>query len=246
MARKKRPEHHEEHIDETWLIPYADLLTLLLALFIVLFASSQIDQKKFEQIADAFNAAFTSSGNAAAILDKNQSMVEPTKEQYLEQTESMENRQAHLQETAQLVKLKEEIDKYINENNLSDKLHTALSGDGLMIRIKDSALFDSGSAELIPESRRFGAEIAKMLLGIPQKVVISGHTDNVPISNAKFPSNWELSSLRAINFMKYLLAQEALPPEKFSAIGYGEYRPIAPNNTLEGRSKNQRDRKSVV
>jgi len=240
MAKKKRAEHHAEHIDETWLIPYADLLTLLLALFIVLFASAQVDQKKLAQLAEAFNAAFKSSGSSAAIFDQKPSMIEPTTREALQEIKEQGKKQGELQETAQLGKLKEKLDKYIGENNLTWKLHTVLSQDGLLIRIKDSALFSSGSAELIPESRQLGAEIAKMLTTLSQKITISGHTDNVPIHTSQFPSNWELSSSRAVNFMKYLLAQEALEPERFSAIGYGEYQPIAPNNTEEGRSKNRR------
>lgn len=245
MARKKGTAHHEEHMDEGWLIPYADLLTLLLALFIVLFASSQVDQKKFEQLAQSFNAAFNSSGNSAAILDHNQSLIEPQNQESLQkiteqQFDDLKKRQAHLQETAQLTQLKKELDQYIAENNLSGKLHTILSEDGLLIRIKDSALFPSGSAELIPDSQVYGTKIAKMLKNLSQKVIISGHTDDIPINNSRFPSNWELSSQRAINFMKYLLAQEDLQPERFSAIGYGEYHPIVPNTTSEGRSKNRR------
>ena len=110
-----------------------------------------------------------------------------------------------------------------------------------MIRIKDTALFPSGSAELLPESRRFAQVMAKMLAPLSQRVVISGHTDNVPINTPKYPSNWELSTARAVNFMKYLLAQdENLKPELFSAIGYGEYQPVADNNTPEGRAQNRR------
>lgn len=240
MAKKNRAAHHEEHIDETWLIPYADLLTLLLALFIVLFASSQVDQKKFDQVAESFHAAFSNSGNAAAILDKNNSLLEIKAEQNLEDTQTRKKDKEQTAETAKLMELKKDLDQYINKHSLTKKLHTVLSEDGLLIRIKDSALFPSGSADLIPESRQFGLEIAKMLVNMPQKVIISGHTDNVPISNSQFPSNWELSSIRAINFMKYLLSKQPLSPERFSAIGYGEYRPIALNNTDEGRAQNRR------
>ncbi|MBC8014322.1 MAG: OmpA family protein, partial [Sporomusaceae bacterium] len=109
-----------------------------------------------------------------------------------------------------------------------------------MIRIKDSALFTSGSAELRPDSQRFGAEIATMLSSLSQQIVISGHTDNEPINTREFPSNWELSSKRSINFMKFLLSQGKLRPERFSAVGYGEYRPMVPNDTIEGHSKNRR------
>ena len=110
-----------------------------------------------------------------------------------------------------------------------------------MIRIREKALFPSGSAELVPESQLVGPVVAGLLAAIPENVVISGHTDNVPISTGQFPSNWELSSSRALNFMKFLLASNAtLNPARFSAIGYSEYRPIADNATEEGRTQNRR------
>ena len=110
-----------------------------------------------------------------------------------------------------------------------------------MLRIRDSALFPSGTAELLPESRRIAGEIAKLLLTVPQKVTIAGHTDTVPINTAEFPSNWELSSKRALNFMRFILSQQPqLEPIRFNATGYGEYRPVAPNTTEESRAQNRR------
>ena len=110
-----------------------------------------------------------------------------------------------------------------------------------MIRIKEKALFPSGSADLVAESQRIGPIVAGLLASVPERVLISGHTDTDPISNARFPSNWELSSARAMTFMKYLLSINAnLNPARFSAIGYGEYRPIAPNDTAEGKQTNRR------
>ena len=110
-----------------------------------------------------------------------------------------------------------------------------------MIRIKEKALFPSGSAELVPESQLVGPVVAGLLAAIPENVVISGHTDNVPINTAQYPSNWELSSSRAMNLMKAVLAAEkSLNPARFSAIGYSEYRPIADNKTDAGRQQNRR------
>lgn len=151
------------------------------------------------------------------------------------------NEKAYMQETAQLVELKKTLDKYISENGLQGDLSTALTEDGLLIRIKDAALFPSGGAELRPESRRLGEQIAKLLSPLTQRVTVSGHTDNMPINTREFPSNWELSSRRAVNFMRFLLAQDTgLMPARFSATGYGEFRPLAGNNTTEGRSSNRR------
>ncbi len=240
MSRKKKhhAEHHEEHMDESWLVPYADILTLLLALFIVLFASAQVDQKKFDMIAQSFSAAFSGS---PSVFDNNQAITPEINAPRPDQADLDKSKeQEHLKETIQLLEVKKALDKYIQQNNLVGQLNTALTEDGLMIRIKDTALFPSGSAQLRPESQRFGTEIAKMLMTLQQKVVISGHTDNVPINTREFPSNWELSSMRSINFMKSLLREGDLKPERFSAIGYGEFRPVASNDSEEGHSQNRR------
>jgi len=239
MARKRHhAEHHEEHMDESWLVPYSDILTLLLALFIVLFASAQVDQKKFDQIAQAFNSAFNNGSPWMMEGNKNPIQGQPASPSPNMAGDSKD--QAYLQENVQLLEVKKTLDKYIQESNLTGDLQTVLTEDGLIVRIKDSALYPSGNADLLPESRRFGVAIAKMLVPLQQKVTVSGHTDNVPINTREFPSNWDLSSKRALNFMKFLLAQEKLQPERFSAIGYGEYRPILANETADGRAKNRR------
>jgi len=137
--------------------------------------------------------------------------------------------------------LKEQLDEYIQQNSLEGELSTQLEEEGLMIRIKERALFPSGSAELVPESQRIGPIVAGLLASVPERVLISGHTDTDPINTAQFPSNWELSSVRAMTFMKYLLSiNSSLNPARFSAIGYGEYRPIAMNDTAENKQKNRR------
>ena len=243
MARKKHHEaHHEEHIDETWLVPYADILTLLLALFIVLFAAAQVDQKKFEQIAASLNVAF--SGQAMLDSAPGQPSVtqgQPPTPQGMNASGMNEAKeQAFLKESMDLMETQKKLEQYIKNNNLAGDLQTVMTEDGLMIRIRDSALFPSGSATLLPQSQRFAGEIGKMLAVLNQRISVSGHTDNVPINTRDFPSNWELSSQRAVNFMRYLIADGSLKPERFSAIGYGEYRPIMTNETPEGRSKNRR------
>lgn len=247
MSRNKRGarHHEEEHADETWLVPYSDVLTLLLALFIVLFASSQVDQKKFEQMAAAFAGAFSGASFFENVRTVPQASADqpqpPDKVQSLFSAAGSEKSANFQQETAQLVEAKRKLDKYIEDNNLTGSFGTALTDGGLMVRIKDSALFPSGSAELLPASRAYGATIAAMLATLPQQVIISGHTDNMPINTAEFPTNWDLSSKRALNFMKFLLAQDGkLQPARFSAVGHGEYRPAAVNTTEEGRAQNRR------
>lgn len=240
MSRRKKhhAEHHEEHTDESWLVPYADILTLLLALFIVLYASADANKTKFTALAQSFNAAFSGS---PSIFENNRAIAPEIDAPKPDQANNDSGKElAQLKETVQLLQVKKELDKYIQKNNLVGDLNTVITDDGLMIRIKDSALFSSGSAELRPESQHLGADIAKMLSPLSQQIVISGHTDNEPINTREFPSNWELSSKRAINFMKFLLTQDNLRPERFSAVGYGQYRPMASNDTVAGRSKNRR------
>lgn len=236
MARKKRGKKHEEEASEAWLLPYSDLMTLLLALFIALFAISQTDQTKLNQLAQAFSAAFNMGGPSFF----NQAGPNVSYQRQLMSDEDVGN-QAYLQENQSLQDLKDQLDAYIMQNSLEDQLSTQLEEEGLMIRIKERALFPSGSADLVPESQRIGPIVAGLLAAVPERVLISGHTDTDPINNAQFPSNWELSSVRAMTFMKYLLSiNNQLNPARFSAIGYGEYRPIALNDTPEHKQANRR------
>ena len=236
MAKKKHAAPHEEHEGEPWLLPYSDLMTLLLALFIALFAISQTDQTKMAQMAQAFSAAFNMGGPSFF----NQAGPSASPQREVMTTEDQGNA-AYIQENEALEDIKRQMDEYIKQNNMEGELSTQLEEEGLMIRIKEKALFPSGSAELVPESQRIGPLVAGLLASIPERVLISGHTDNVPINTAQYPSNWELSSTRALTFMKFLLSlNNTLNPARFSAIGYSEYRPIATNDTEEGKQQNRR------
>jgi chemotaxis protein MotB len=237
MGKKKKLKQ-EEHINESWLIPYSDLLTLLLALFIVLFASSQIDQKKFQQIARSFNTALT---GGTGVLDF-ESPIEPeTPPSPSKQEHKQQQKNLNKEDKEELHAVQEKIDTYIAQKHLNGKLQTSLTDEGLAITILNDILFDSGSAEVRPKDRKLAKEISQLLvMNPPRNIIISGHTDNVPIHNAQFASNWELSVMRAVNFMKILLENPELDPRWFSAKGYGEFKPVAPNNTPEGRMKNRR------
>jgi chemotaxis protein MotB len=228
---KKKKHHDENHIDETWLIPYADLLTLLLALFIVLFASSQIDSKKFQQIARSFNSAL--EGGTGVLEFQN-----PVEEE-LEQPPL--NQKGEINEKRELQQVQQKINHYIEQKNLTGQLKTTLTEEGLLVTILNDVLFDSGSAEVRTQDRKLVKEISQLLvMNPPRSIIISGHTDNVPINNSQFASNWELSVMRAVNFMSLLLENKQLDPRWFSAKGYGEYKPVASNHTEEGRKKNRR------
>lgn len=232
MSKRKRHKKHEEHVDESWLIPYADLLTLLLALFIVLFASSSIDAQKFQAIASAFNNELE---GGSGVLD----FPSPVSDPSMSESEEQENLKAADQK--ELQEMQEKMTAYIKENNLQDKVETTLNGEGLLLRIRDNVLFNSGESDIQPAQLQSAQDIASLLImDIPRIIIISGHTDNVPISTAQFDSNWELSAMRAVNFMKEILKNDQLDPRLFSAKGYGEYQPIASNDTPSGRAQNRR------
>lgn len=251
MSKKQRQHEHEEHIDETWLIPYADLLTLLLALFIVLFASSQIDAKKFEEIKVSFNAALSGGvsffENNSPVPANTEVGIDDRGESNNETVTDAESKERLQQETEQLLELKRKIDQYIEDNNLTTQLETQLDNQALKITISDNTLFDSGSAQLKPESRELAGAISELLEQYPNyEVVVSGHTDNVPINTAQFPSNFHLSTERALTFMAVLLNNPDVGEHRFSSVGYGEYRPVVANATPEGRAENRRVEVSIV
>ncbi|WP_349409207.1 flagellar motor protein MotB [Pseudalkalibacillus sp. SCS-8] len=240
---KTRRKKKEEHIDETWLIPYADMLTLLLALFIVLFAVSTVDAAKFENMANSFKTALN-GGTGPLEYTSPESIIEqtsiPTSENALIPIDDEKKDNGEL-DRLQLKALQEKIDDYIDKNNLNKSLKTQLTESGLIITILDKALFDSGSAHVKKEAVGLAKEISQLLVtDPPRQIVIAGHTDNVPIKNAAFRSNWELSAHRSINFMELLLQNKKLDPTKFSQAGFGEYQPVASNDTREGRAKNRR------
>ncbi|MDT8858778.1 flagellar motor protein MotB [Alkalihalobacillus sp. MEB130] len=232
MARKRK-HHHEEHVDESWLIPYADMLTLLLALFIVLFAVSSVDAEKYQQLMTVFNENF--QGGSGILEHPNPSPLPDAKETQDEPTDVI------TQEKYDLMSLKQEIDQYITDQDLEGDLQTSISDDGLLLTILDNALFHSGSADVRADAVRLAGKVSELLASDPpRKIVVAGHTDDVPIHNANFRSNWDLSAQRALNFMKILIDSENLDPQNLSATGYGEYQPVASNDTDEGRSKNRR------
>ncbi|RLQ94482.1 flagellar motor protein MotB [Falsibacillus albus] len=255
--RRRRKKEENNHIDESWLIPYADLLTLVLALFIVLFAASSVDAQKFQMLSRVFNDIFI---GGSGVMDYPQpspqddaSLSDGLKKEDQKaaaiQTTEVPTQPSDLEKKIQLHKLDQEelkqiqakINQYIKENHLQVKFATSLTDEGLLLTIRDNVLFDSGKAEVKKSNLDVAHELSKLLvMDPPRDIIISGHTDNEPIHNSKFDSNWELSVMRAVNFMKIMLENKNLDPRWFSAKGFGEFQPIASNQTAEGRSKNRR------
>lgn len=222
-------------MDESWLVPYADILTLLLALFIVLFASSTVDQKKLEQMSAVFNQVFD---GGIGVLD-NPSPTPPLSEISPEVTDAVKK---YSEDQKQLKQTQAKVEELIAVNELENQFETKLTDEGLLITIRDSVLFQPGSAQISPEQITIAQELSQILSFNPERnVIITGHTDNIPINSAEFASNWELSVIRAVNFLKIIIdSNSTLDSKYFSVRGFGEYSPIVPNDTAENRAKNRR------
>lgn len=237
MAKKKK-EHHEEHVDETWLIPYSDMLTLLLALFIVMFAMSKVDTEKLAKASQEFNTIFmggssiTNSGSSgSAPVDKASVSIGPSNSQI---------------EEDKMLAVKKSLESDIESKGYGDKVKVSLNKDGLVIDIQDVILFKSGDAVVLQEVNPLLTEISKMVSGLDNNIKITGHTDNQPIRNSQYRSNWDLSAMRAINVMSFMSSAGGLNPNKFSIQAYGEFMPKFDNSTEEGRAKNRRVEISIA
>ncbi len=241
--KKHKKEHHEEHMDEAWLLPYADLLTLLLALFIILFASSQVDEKRYAQVMQGLNSAF--NGGVSVFEESDTISLDEVSANDIKKLKESEQEQKLKdlinKEKQDMEAIKRKLDVFIMENGLTLQLQTNVTNDMLKITIQDYALFDSGMAVVKPEAQKLASVISDMLSMYPDyKVEVAGHTDNIPINTNEFDSNWDLSSRRSLNFMKYLLKANSINQARFRSIGYGEFQPIDTNETFEGRAKNRR------
>lgn len=231
MGKKK--QHHEEHIDETWLIPYADMLTLLLALFIVMFAMSKTDEQKFKRFSQEFNVIFA-GGAGMSVLPNDGNSIAPAESKQTSQPTG------NIIEQDKMNGIKNTLEGEIASKGYADKVKVELNNDGLYISIQDVVLFDSGDATVLDKVKPLLIQISSMLKGLNNNIRINGHTDNVPINTTKFRSNWDLSAMRAINVMHYMVDNGGLKPEKISIQAYGEYQPKFDNSTAEGRAKNRR------
>lgn len=214
---------------ERWLITYADLITLMLIFFIVMYTLSKVDVAKFETMAQSMEAVFGSGG---MILESPGPSVIPGAPQQQTQQDIIEQ--------IQLDKLKERLQEYIEENGLLTKVSVTMEERGIVLSFQDDVLFDLGSAQLTAQAQELMGKVAPILADSPNYVRIEGHTDNLPIHTARFPSNWELSAARATNVLQELIIEHGLEPQKLSATAYGEYRPRVSNDNASTQQLNRR------
>jgi chemotaxis protein MotB len=255
MSKKREQAHQEEEAGEAWLLPYSDLMTLLLAVFIVLFAVSKIDAQKAQQISQEFSSSMmnkeyngqgsgsgsgSGSGGSVPFSDSSPSDATPGGGPLNIETESELESFLGEYELKKLETLKKEIDTKLHDDGMDQSASTMIDMRGLVIRLNNAIFFDSGSAQIKKQSEETLMEVANLLNTVDNYIRIEGHTDNVPIKRSSYPSNWELSTARAVNVVKLFIDKESFSPNKLIAVGYGEYKPVADNSTAEGRSKNRR------
>ncbi|TYP59921.1 chemotaxis protein MotB [Thermosediminibacter litoriperuensis] len=211
-----------------WMTTYGDLITQILIFFVLLFALSNIDAKKFDM-------AMTSLQGSLGILDGGRTL---TKKSFIEGGLVGENLPEGREER-ELRNLENTILEIIEENNFKG-IRVGMDERGLAIRFMEGALFDSGKAYLREDARQVLDKIAPILRQSRRPIRVEGHTDNVPIHTREFPSNWELSTTRAVNVVRYFIEKHNISPRIISAAGYGEYHPIAPNDSEKNRALNRR------
>ena len=246
MAHKKKKKHEEEG-GEAWLLPYSDLMTLLLAVFIVLFAVSKIDEEKAHALADAFRSGIMDGGNGKEEHD-GESPIELFPDDIAGQKGSTDNTGVTREELEEylgkyeleyLEELQSKMEITFKEEELDADMSVAIDMRGLVVSLNNAILFDSGKADIKTGNDETLDKLGDILKSLDNYIRVEGHTDNVPINTSVYPSNWELSSARAASVVR-LFIDEGVSPEKVVAVGYGEYKPVADNSTAEGRAENRR------
>ena len=232
MAKKQVIEEIKMGAPE-YMNTYGDMMTLLLCFFVILFSMSNIDAKKFEAIVVSFSGSLgvLSGGNTL------------THEDVIDQGSISDKSNSEITELDNFKQLEDKIKEYLEENNLADKVKVLNEDQGLLLRFQDSILFDQGSASLKSQSNvilKYISDILKSPNFKDKFITVEGHTDNVPIKNSTYSSNWELSVARACNVVRYLIEVQGLDPTRFSAAGYSEYHPVGKNDTVENMGKNRR------
>ena len=243
LIRKRVEEDQENH--ERWLVSYADFITLLFAFFVVMYSISSVEIGKYKQLTNSIGTAFSGNGSsggkqtstekglgAKGITEANSSIVKPLPLSHL-YSEKLRRERDSMAKTG--VEVSNKLAPMINEG----KIQVIQTSRGIRIDIQDNLLFGAGSADLSPTANAIISEIVPLIKDNQRKIQVEGHTDNTPIHNATFFSNWELSSVRASSVVR-LLSALGISEQRLSATGLGASQPISENESEAGRAKNRR------
>ena len=233
MAHRK--EEHEEHHDERWLVSYADFITLLMVLFVVLYSMGQVNVEKYKQLAESMRTAFT-IGGAAQVVDSQINQAGGTSEDGSSKpivVPGIPEGPTQSEEVAG------QLTSMLSAQNLGNQVSVQTNVEGVLISLSENLIFKNDQVELPPEAFQILNTIVEMLRPIDNKVRLVGHTNNVPSTNPIYPTNWELSLARAMTVAKYLI-KSGIAPERLIVSGQGEYAPVFPNDTEEHKGLNAR------
>ena len=262
--RGRRGHSAEFENEERWLLTYADMLTLMFALFMVLYSISSVNISKYESLQQSLKAAFSGSvlsggksimqsgsestkahtpatAEVPSIVPLTPNIPKPTDTSAAQISKAMLAASAAKQEQEDFRKLKQQLDAYSKAHGFGNEVQAVIEQRGLVVRVlTDKLLFDSGSATLQSAGLPLLQEMSR-LLNVDHKhpITVEGNTDNQPIQSSQFPSNWELSTDRATTVVRYLIAN-GVADQRLSAAGYADLHPLASNATAAGRARNRR------
>ena len=233
MAHRK--EEHEEHHDERWLVSYADFITLLMVLFVVLYSMGQVNVEKYKQLAESMRTAFT-VGGPAQVVDSQINSAGGTSEDGSSKpivVPGIPEGPTQSEEVAG------QLTSMLSTQNLGNEVSVQTNIEGVLISLSERLIFKNDQVELPAEALQVLDTIAEMLGPISNKVRLVGHTNNSPSTNPAYPTNWDLSLARATTVAKYLI-NAGIAPERFIISGQGEYAPVFPNDTDQHKEMNAR------
>lgn len=236
MARRPKRAEHDNH--ERWMVSYADFITLLFAFFVVMYGISSVNEGKYKVFSVSVNQAFGANGKAgegsAVHLTEDEmffkSLVDRRNARLAEKQRKQNERMQNLAQT-----LNGAMASFVKNG----QMNVSQNGRGVELEINASALFNQGEADIQPEAKKTLADAAKVLADNDFAIEVEGHTDNMPISTAKYPSNWELSSARASSVVRLFIDQGILA-KRLKAVGEADNLPVVPNDTPENRARNRR------
>jgi chemotaxis protein MotB len=230
MRQRRRREEHANH--ERWLVSYADFMTLLFALFVVLFASAYHDKKTVQTVARAVKTGFQEMGAFSGDSASRSPAATNTGEAIPSTTPANAG--------IDIVELQRKLHKALGKEIEHREIELRMTPEGFVISLHELGFFDSGQAKLMPQASDKIKRIAEVLMQYGLDMRVEGHTDDVPIHNAMFSSNWDLSTARAMAVAMMLLNESGVDPQRMSIAGYAQYHPAASNDTPEGRRANRR------
>ncbi|MFP4661036.1 MAG: flagellar motor protein MotB [Halanaerobiales bacterium] len=227
MPRRKKKQEESQPGSPAWMTTFGDMMTLLLVFFVLLYSFSIMDLEKFEGFISALQSKLGVLEGGTTISDENR-------------VSRGSQGQDFNPDNANFQKVMGELRQYIDEQELNDRVKLEVNERGLVVRLTGQILYDLGRAEIKSEGREVLNQVADSIIGVPNDVVVEGHTDDWPISTERFPSNWELSTTRATNVIRYFIEEHNINPARLSAAGYSEYRPLVDNETAIMRARNRR------